>query len=80
MYVEDRGRPLALKSQDPQSEFVITPGIFLPWRLPIDQNQGECSKGGGGGGTNGASVYRRNICSCNMSPIELHHPVRARAG
>lgn len=78
-YQGDLGRPLALKYQDPGSEFVITPGLFLPWRLPIDPNQEECSSGGGGG-TSGASVYRENICSCNTSPIELNHPYELEPG
>lgn len=67
----DMGRQITLKMPDPQSEFVPNPGVFLPWRLPVDDDQEECSHGGGGGQDAGGAVYRQNICSCNDSPIDL---------
>jgi hypothetical protein len=78
-YTADYGRPLTLKTTDPQSEFSLTPGIFLPWRLPVDPNQEDCATGGGGLDA-GAAVYRKNICSCNMTSIELHHPYELEPG
>lgn len=70
---QDYGRQITLKSPDPQSEYVAEPGIFLPWRIPIDDDQESCTSGGGGGGGQdaGGAVYRQNICSCNNSSIEL---------
>jgi hypothetical protein len=67
----DYGRTVQLKAQNPQSEFNLEPGLFFPWRVPEDPNMGECDSGGGGGSTAGGAFYRRNICECNNSPIEL---------
>lgn len=70
----DHGRQIALKMPDPQSEYVMSPGVFLPWRIPIDENQEACASVGGGGGAGqdaGGAVYRQNICSCNDSQVEL---------
>jgi hypothetical protein len=70
---QDYGRQISLKVPNPQSEYVPAPGVFLPWRIPLDDDQESCSQGGGGGGGQGAggAVYRQNICACNNSPIEL---------
>jgi hypothetical protein len=73
---QDYGRSISLKSPDPQSEYVPAPGVFLPWRIPLDDGQEACTQGGGGRGGGGGqdaggAVYRQNICSCNNSPIEL---------
>lgn len=83
----DWGRSVLLKYTDPNSEFGFEPSIFFPWRLPLDDDQEPCSggKGGGGGGgkggqSQGASVYRQNICSCNQSPIELNTPYDVEPG
>jgi hypothetical protein len=77
----DWGRPLQLKAQDPNSEFNMEPGIFFPWRLPPDPNQGECAQGGGGGATEaGAATYRNNICTCNQSQINLFEPYDLQPG
>ena len=67
----DFGRRIALKYTDPSSEWVPSPGIFLPWRLPDDPDMGACEGMGGGGGAQGASGFRNNICACNQSQIEL---------
>ncbi|MBT8488480.1 MAG: hypothetical protein KJO65_06650, partial [Gemmatimonadetes bacterium] len=68
---QDFGSQINLKMPDPQSEYVPAPGIFLPWRIPYDDDQEPCDQGGGGGQDSGGAVYRRNICSCNNSPVEL---------
>ncbi|NNF13726.1 MAG: hypothetical protein HKN72_10895 [Gemmatimonadetes bacterium] len=68
---QDFGAQINLKMPDPQSEYVPAPGIFLPWRIPYDDDQEPCDQGGGGGQDSGGAVYRRNICSCNNSPVEL---------
>jgi hypothetical protein len=69
-YVEDFGRKINIKVSDPQSDFALAPGLFYPWRLPIDPNQPDCDRGGGGTSQGGA-VYRRNICECNQSAIQI---------
>jgi len=70
---QDYGRTINLKMPDPQSEYVMSPGVFLPWRIPLDEDQEPCDHGGGGRGGQdaGGAVYRQNICSCNDSHIEL---------
>jgi hypothetical protein len=68
---QDFGRQISLKSPDPNAEYVPNPGTFLPWRLPVDEDQETCDTGGGGGQDAGAAVYRQNLCSCNDSQIEL---------
>jgi hypothetical protein len=75
----DYGREIQLKYTDPNSEFAIAPSMFLPWRLPEDENMEACSMGGGGGST-GAAVYRQNICSCNKSSIQLGEPYDVEPG
>jgi len=76
----DFGRQVMIKTPDPNSEWTPSPGIFLPWRLPEDPNQEPCDQGGGGGATSGGAVYRRNICSCNASTIELGVPYDVEPG
>ncbi len=76
----DVGRTVYLKMSDPNSEYVPAPGVFLPWRIPEDPNIEECSGGGGGGGSTGGAVYRRNICSCNNSDVELDTPYDIEPG
>ncbi|MDX1646592.1 MAG: pilus assembly protein TadG-related protein [Longimicrobiales bacterium] len=76
----DWGRSLLLKSADPQSEYVLEPGIFFPWRLPPDPNQEDCDSGGGGTTASGGATYRKNICSCNQSLIELGEPYELEPG
>ena len=71
-YTGDFGRQIKIKISDPKDVQQPEPGIFLPWRLPADASQKQCSGGGSGGGnTPGAAAYRRNICSCNLSSIAL---------
>ncbi len=78
---KDFGRQISLKSQDPNDEFVPNPGVFLPWRLPLDEDQESCSGGGGGGGQDaGGAVYRQNLCSCNNSGIELGEEYEIQPG
>lgn len=68
----DWGRELSIKTQDPNSEYTPNPGVFLPWRLPPDDDGETCDTGGEGGGTEaGAATYRNNICTCNDSQVEL---------
>jgi hypothetical protein len=76
----DYGREVTIKVSDPQSNQALNPGLFYPWRLPIDPNQGQCDKGGGGGGSTGGAVYRQNICECNASAIDLGVPYDLEPG
>jgi len=77
----DWGRPIQLKTTNPNNEFNFEPGIFFPWRLPPDPNQGECESSGGGGGTAaGGATYRNNICTCNNSQIDLFEPYDLEPG
>ena len=76
----DYGREIEIKSADPQSEYVPAPGIFYPWRLPIDPDMEDCDKGGGGSQDAGGATYRKNLCSCNRSPIELGVPYDVEPG
>lgn len=72
VYDRDFGRPIQLKSADPQDPYNFSPGIFFPWRLPVDDTQDDCASGGGGGGQDsGGATYRNNICTCNNSLIRL---------
>lgn len=68
---QDWGRQIEIKQSDPNSEFNMSPGIFLPWRLPVDPDQPDCESGGGGSQDAGGATFRRNICSCNNSPVTL---------
>ncbi len=76
----DYGRQIQLKYTDPGSEFQIAPSMFLPWRLPSDPDMPDCTLGGGTGGSTGAAVYRRNICSCNASSVKLGVPYDIEPG
>ena len=69
----DWGRVIQLKAQNPQSEYNFAPGIFFPWRLPVDDSMGDCDTGGGGqpGQESGGAVYRKNLCECNTNPVQL---------
>jgi hypothetical protein len=78
---QDYGRQITLKSPDPQSEYAPSPGIFLPWRLPTDDDGETCTNGGGGGGNDaGGAAYRNNICTCNDAPVELGTPYDIEPG
>jgi putative Flp pilus-assembly TadE/G-like protein len=79
-YQGDFGRQIKIKVTNPQDISAPSPGIFLPWRLPPDSSQGQCEKGGGGGQSSGAATYRRNICTCNTSPISLNQPYEIETG
>jgi len=80
-YRKDYGRRIMVKATDPKTTFV--PSFFYPWVLPVDSDQAECGEergpgngGRGRGGTiggigRGAASYRRNICTCNASVIDL---------
>lgn len=57
----DRGRQITVKAQDPNSEFVVNPGTFLPWQMPD----------GDGDYMTGAADYRTNIEVCNENPVFL---------
>lgn len=75
-YVNDVGRTIALKLPNPSQqtdEFLATPGIYLPWRMP-DPEQ-DCNDTGQGG-----DFYRTNIASCNSCPISLHTDYLAEPG
>lgn len=79
-YNADYGRLIQIKATDPQSEFNAEPGVFFPWRLPPDPDQAECDKGGGGNQDAGAATYRQNLCSCNVSSIQLDTPYEIQTG
>jgi len=74
-YDRDYGRQIMIKATDPKFSFV--PSFFYPWVLPVDGGQPDCGeeRGSSGGGSHGqgkgADAYRRNICSCNASVIDL---------
>ena len=88
----DQGRQIMLKPQNPQNEFVLEPGLFFPFRLPQDEDMGECDgngQGGGGGGGGGGKgggndaggdVYRNNICECNDSEMVVGDSVQVEPG
>lgn len=57
----DRGRQITVKAQDPNSDFVVNPGTFLPWQMPD----------GDGGYSTGAAAYRTNIEVCNEESVFL---------
>ncbi|MGH7536215.1 MAG: pilus assembly protein TadG-related protein, partial [Gemmatimonadales bacterium] len=78
--IKDYGRPLQLKSPDPQDPYNPMPSVFNPWRIPFDEDQEPCDKGGSGGEDKGAAVYRRNICSCNSSSVQLGVPYDIETG
>ena len=81
-YTNDYGRPVQLKSADPQDPYNFSPGIFFPWRIPQDTDQQPCDQGGGGGGPGGqgGAEYRQNLCECNNSPVELNTPYDIEPG
>jgi hypothetical protein len=58
---DDWGREINLKSPDPNSEYVPSPGVFLPWRMPEDDGTFGA----------GAADYRNNISTCNNATIYL---------
>jgi Putative Flp pilus-assembly TadE/G-like len=76
LFANDFGRQINMKAQDPNSPYVATPGIFMPWQVPVDPSQTPC-KGSFGGG---ASAYRNNVCSCNNSPVQLGTPYPLEPG
>lgn len=76
----DWGREIEIKVSNPQSEYALSPGLFYPWRLPPDPNMEECDQGGGGQQDSGAATYRRNICECNQSQIDLGVPYPLEPG
>jgi hypothetical protein len=75
----DYGRHIQIKAADPQSEYNLNPGLFYPWRLPVDEDMQDCDKGGGGLDAGGA-VFRRNLCECNDSPVQLGEPYDLEPG
>jgi hypothetical protein len=79
---EDWGRELVIKSQRPTEPYVPEPGVFLPLRMANSEGQEACSTGGGGGGSQdpGAAVYRRNICSCNETNVEIGQQIPIQTG
>ena len=58
-YVEDFGRPIALKEGTPQE--TIVPSWYFPWDVPQVDGSPDV----------GASRYRWNIANCNTSVIGL---------
>lgn len=76
----DYGREIQIKSADPNDPYNYAPGIFYPWRLPEDPDQPDCTTAGGGGNDAGGAVFRRNICSCNNSPVKLGVPYQIEPG
>lgn len=76
----DYGRQIDIKPTDPNSEFTLEPSVFFPFRLPTDPDQESCDQGGGGSQPSGGATYRRNICSCNQSSVELGEPYEVQTG
>lgn len=75
-YTNDTGRQIALKLPNPSQStdaFEVTPGIYLPWRMP-DPEEG-CTDTGEGG-----DFYRTNIAACNSCPIQLNTDYTAEPG
>lgn len=71
-YENDYGRRIVLKVTDPRRTF--TESFFFPFVLPPDPDQPGCDGRWGGtgkGGGRGAAAYRRNICACNGSLVDL---------
>ncbi|HSM61499.1 MAG TPA: pilus assembly protein TadG-related protein [Longimicrobiales bacterium] len=73
-YTRDYGRRIMIKATDPHMSFV--PSFFYPWVLPPDPGQPDCGEERDGtellnGNGRGAAAYRRNICTCNASVIDL---------
>lgn len=75
----DWGRPIQLKSSDPNDPYNFSPGIFFPWRLPPDPGVEDCGQGGGKTDAGGAT-YRNNICQCNENLITLGTPYDLQPG
>jgi hypothetical protein len=76
----DYGRQIKIKVTDPQDVQAPSPGIFLPWRVPPDNDGEQCAQGGGGTQDAGAATYRNNVCTCNTSPVELNTPYEIQTG
>jgi hypothetical protein len=74
----DHGMQLTIKAQRPNQDYLPEPGVFLPLRLPTDNNVGECRYSGGG--DSGASAYRNNICNCNSHAISIGDDVPLELG
>lgn len=75
-YNNDVGRTIALKLPNPSQStdaFEVTPGIYLPWRMPNPED--GCADTGQGG-----DFYRTNIATCNSCPIELGTDYPAEPG
>ena len=71
----DHGMQFTIKAQDPNSDYVPEPGVFLPIQLPQDPDREICSPGGGGG-----AVYRNDICACNTSKISIYDELLIEPG
>lgn len=71
--LQDQGRQIIIKPQNPQVDQMIQPGNFFAWDMPNDSTNTEtCGIGGGGGAGNeggGATEFTRYICSCNNNVI-----------
>jgi hypothetical protein len=60
----------------------MAPGIFYPFRLPIEDDppMTGCDGGTVDSGDSGANVYRDNICECNNHELELGQPYLVEPG
>ena len=77
--IADRGRPLVIKPQDPQNDFMITPGNFFAWEMPDDPNLPNCAQGGVGA-NGGAVQFANSICGCNNSVVTVNTPYDVKPG
>ncbi len=75
-FPNDYGRQINIKAQDPNSPYVATPGVFMPWQIPVDPSEVPCK----GSFSGGAAAYRNNLCSCNASSITLGTPYPLETG
>lgn len=77
-YDNDFGRQVMIKSNDPSS--ALQPGVFYPWRLPMDPAMETQCKLQYGGTENGGKTYAANICNCNNIPIAIDQEVDIQPG
>jgi hypothetical protein len=78
----DWGRQVIIKVSDPQSDFQQAPGIFYPFRLPIEEDEPMvgCDGGKPATGDSGGDVYRNNVCECNNHEVNLDQPYLVEPG
>jgi hypothetical protein len=78
-YENDYGRPFPLKLGS-QTDTQLFSGVFFPFRMPADPDRLGCGGRPASSQDGGANPYRDNICTCNMSPIDLDTPYPIEPG